>query len=66
MQVYFTEPAAIELDDAFAYYELQLPGLGRKFFNEDTGNNRTHLTISSIMVSEFGTHKESSIKEISL
>jgi hypothetical protein len=47
MQVYFTEPAAIELDacpppdndtllqwDAFAYYELQLPGLGRKFFNE--------------------------------
>lgn len=47
MQVYFTEPAAIELDacpppvnttllwwDAFAYYELQLPGLGKKFFNE--------------------------------
>lgn len=34
MQVYFTEPAAIELADAFDYYELQLSGLGRKFFNE--------------------------------
>ena len=34
MEVYFTEPASIELDDAFEYYEFQLPGLGMKFFNE--------------------------------
>ena len=30
----FTEPAAIELDDAFEYYELQLQGLGKIFLNE--------------------------------
>jgi plasmid stabilization system protein ParE len=34
MQIEFTEPASIELDDAFEYYELQLPGLGKKFLNE--------------------------------
>jgi plasmid stabilization system protein ParE len=34
MQIEFTEPASIELDDAFEYYELQLPDLGKKFFNE--------------------------------
>ena len=47
MQIEFTEPASIELDacppisanipiwrDAFEYYEIQLPGLGRIFFNE--------------------------------
>ena len=31
MKVYFAEPASIEFDDAFEYYELQLPGLGEKF-----------------------------------
>jgi len=34
MQVYFTEPAAIELADAFDYYELQLSGLGKEFISE--------------------------------
>ncbi|HCY77252.1 MAG TPA: plasmid stabilization protein [Ignavibacteriales bacterium] len=34
MKVYFAEPASIEFDDAFEYYELQLPGLGKKFFSE--------------------------------
>jgi len=34
MHIEFTEPAYIELDDAFEYYQLQLPGLGRVFFNE--------------------------------
>lgn len=34
MQVYFTEPAAIELADAFDYYELQLSGLGNEFIRE--------------------------------
>ena len=34
MEVHFTEPASIELDDAIQFYELQLPGLGKKFFNE--------------------------------
>ncbi len=38
MRIEFTEPATIELDacppwrDAIEYYELQLPGLGKKFF----------------------------------
>ena len=34
MQIEFIEPASIELDDAIAYYELQLNGLGKKFFEE--------------------------------
>ena len=34
MQVEFTEPVSIELDDAIEFYELQLSGLGKKFFNE--------------------------------
>jgi len=47
MQIEFIEPASIELDacpplvknitlwrDAIEYYELQLTGLGRRFFNE--------------------------------
>ena len=34
MQIAFTEPATIELDDAIEYYELQLTGLGKKFFND--------------------------------
>ncbi len=34
MQIKFVEPAAIELDDAIDYYELQLTGLGRKFIDE--------------------------------
>jgi len=34
MHIEFTEPATIELDDAIEYYELQLSGLGKKFFTE--------------------------------
>lgn len=34
MNIEFTEPAAIELEDAFEYYETQIHGLGEKFFNE--------------------------------
>ena len=36
MEVYFAEPAAIELDDAIEYYEIQLYGLGRKIFKRNT------------------------------
>ena len=32
MQIEFIKPAAIESDDAIEYYELQLSGLGKKFF----------------------------------
>jgi hypothetical protein len=34
MQIYFTEPAAIELADAFDFYEIQLQGLGKEFITE--------------------------------
>lgn len=34
MQIEFTEPAVIELEDAIQYYELELKGLGRKFLDE--------------------------------
>jgi len=34
MHVVFIEPASIELDDAIEYYNLQSPGLGRKFLDE--------------------------------
>lgn len=34
MQIEFIEPASLELDDAIEYYELQLQGLGKKFFEE--------------------------------
>jgi plasmid stabilization system protein ParE len=35
------EPAEIELDDAFDYYEYELPGLGQKFLDEfKNGINR--------------------------
>lgn len=34
MEVEFIEPAAIELDDAIEYYNLQYYGLGDKFLNE--------------------------------
>ena len=34
MQIEFIEPASIDLDDAIEYYELQLTGLGKKFFEE--------------------------------
>lgn len=34
MQVEFAEPALIEPDDAIEYYDLQLNGLGRRFFDE--------------------------------
>jgi hypothetical protein len=34
MQIYFTEPAAIELADAFDFYEIQLRGLGKEFITE--------------------------------
>lgn len=34
MHVVFIEPASIELDDAIEYYNLQSPGLGRKFLEE--------------------------------
>ena len=34
MRIEFTEPATIELDDAIEYYELQLTGLGKKFFSD--------------------------------
>ena len=34
MHVVFIEPASIELDDAIEYYDLQSPGLGRKFLDE--------------------------------
>lgn len=32
MQIEFIEPATIELDDAIEYYDLQLSGLGKRFF----------------------------------
>jgi len=34
MDVVFIEPASIELDDAIEYYNLQSPGLGKKFLEE--------------------------------
>ena len=34
MQVEFTELATIEMDDAIKYYELELIGLGKRFFEE--------------------------------
>ncbi len=34
MEVEFIEPAVIELDDAIAYYNVQIAGLGKKFFEE--------------------------------
>lgn len=34
MQIYFTEPAAIELADAFDFYEIQLFGLGKELIVE--------------------------------
>ena len=34
MDIEFIEPATIELDDAIDYYNLQLQGLGKKFFEE--------------------------------
>ncbi|MBN2570818.1 MAG: hypothetical protein JXA68_01710 [Ignavibacteriales bacterium] len=34
MVVEFIEPALLELDDAIKYYDLQLPGLGKIFFEE--------------------------------
>lgn len=34
MPIEFIEPASIELDDAFEYYELQIRGLGKKFLDE--------------------------------
>jgi len=34
MDVEFTEPASLELDDAIEYYNLQSLGLGDKFFDE--------------------------------
>ena len=34
MVVEFLEPALVELDDAIAYYNFQLSGLGEKFFEE--------------------------------
>ncbi|MCU0415483.1 MAG: type II toxin-antitoxin system RelE/ParE family toxin [Ignavibacteriaceae bacterium] len=34
MQIYFTEPAAIELADAFDFYEIHLSGLGKEFIIE--------------------------------
>lgn len=34
MQIAFTEPAAIEPDDAIEYYELEIKGLGKKFLKE--------------------------------
>ena len=34
MQIEFTDPAVIELEDAIQYYELELKGLGRKFLDE--------------------------------
>ena len=34
MHVEFIEPASIELDDAIEYYNLQVFGLGKKFFDE--------------------------------
>jgi hypothetical protein len=33
MTIRFIEPALIELDDAVAYYNEQVPGLGGRFFN---------------------------------
>jgi hypothetical protein len=34
MEVHFTEPATIELDDAIQFYELQVLDLGKKFLIE--------------------------------
>ena len=34
MQIEFIEPALIELDDAFEYYNLQASDLGKKFVDE--------------------------------
>ncbi len=34
MHVEFIEPASIELDDAIEYYDLQAPGLGKRFLDE--------------------------------
>jgi hypothetical protein len=34
MNVEFIEPAAIELDDAVDYYNIQSAGLGQKFLDE--------------------------------
>ena len=34
MQIEFTEPAFIELDDAIEYYEFEFSGLGKKFLEE--------------------------------
>ena len=34
MNVEFIEPAAIELDDAVDYYNIQSAGLGKKFLDE--------------------------------
>ncbi|MEW6506980.1 MAG: type II toxin-antitoxin system RelE/ParE family toxin [Bacteroidota bacterium] len=34
MKIEFTEPALIELDDAMEYYELEITGLGKRFFEE--------------------------------
>ena len=34
MHLKIIEPAEIELHDAFEYYEIQNPGLGKKFIEE--------------------------------
>lgn len=34
MHIVFIEPASLELDDAIEYYNLQSPGLGKKFLDE--------------------------------
>jgi hypothetical protein len=35
MRVRFLEPAQYDLDDAYLWYEKQMPGLGREFLDEN-------------------------------
>jgi len=34
LRIRFLSPALAELDEAVAYYDYQMPGLGRRFYSE--------------------------------
>lgn len=69
MEFKILEPAEIEIDDAFDYYEYELPGLGQRFLAEfRNGIKRilAHPCPSACMESDKGQCKEMYIKKISL
>ncbi len=66
MDIEFIEPASIELDDAITYYDMQLQGLGKKFFEEVLQTINLISVFPKVWAKKFSLYEKGSHEKIPL